>query len=159
MKLKTKFSFEIILLIGLIGMVSIIAISNTKNVQDSFLNLSSQTMPTWDALKDMRLASSLLSSSTMKILVLQDTINNHDDKSGISIYEEQLEVEIFELETAKSLFTESFTRYSILMEENFPENNVYGQDIAKNWNDLVIISSKLITLNAGENNGQEVISL
>jgi len=158
-KLKTKFSFEVILLIGLIGMVSVIAISSTKNVQDSFLDLSSQTMPTWDALKDMRLASSLLSASTMKILVLQDTINNSDDKSGISAYEEQLEFEIFELETAKSLFTESFTRYSILMEENFPENNVYAQDIAKNWNDLVIISSKLITLNAGENNGQEVISL
>jgi signal transduction histidine kinase len=158
MKLKTKFSLEVILLIGLIGMVSVIAISSTKNVQDSFLDLSSQTMPTWDALKDMRLANSLLSSSTMKILVLQDTMKNSYE-SSVSAYEEQLEFEIFELETAKSLFTESFTRYSILMEENFPENNIYAQDIAKNWNDLVIISSKLITLNAGESNVQEIISL
>ena len=159
MRLKTKFSFEVILLIGLIGMVSVIAISSTKNVQDSFLDLSSQTMPTWDALKDMRLASSLLSSSTMKILVLQDTIKNHDDEPSFSTYEEQLESEIFEMETSKSLFTESFTRFSILMEENFPENNIYSDDISKNWNDLVIISSKMITLNAGGNNRQEIISL
>jgi len=159
MKLKTKFSIEVILLIGLIGMVSIIAISSTKNVQDSFLDLSSQTMPTWDALKDMRLASSLISSSTMKILVLQDTINNYDGESGVSTYEEQLEFEIFEMETAKSLFTESFTRYSILMEENFPENNIYADGISKNWNNLVIISSKMITLNAAGNSGQQIISL
>lgn len=159
MKLKTKFSFEVILLIGLIGMVSLIAISSTKNVQESFLDLSSQTMPTWDALKDMRLASSLISSATMKILVLQDTINNNDDSSKISNYEEQLEFELFEVETAKSLFTEAFTRYSILMEKNFPDDNIYVNDISKSWNDLVIISSKMITLNAAGNKGQEIMSL
>src|SRR3972149_8429785 len=127
MRLKTKFSLEVILLISLIGMVSIIAVLNTKQVQDSFLDLSAQTLPTWDALKDMRLANSLILSSTLEILILQDTINNQEDESD---YEEQIENEIYEMETAKSLFAESFTRYSILMEENFPESNIYVDDIS-----------------------------
>jgi len=41
-------------------MVSSIAVSNTITVQDSFLDLSSETLPTWDALKDMRLDFTLI---------------------------------------------------------------------------------------------------
>src|SRR3989304_2446301 len=159
MRLKTKFSLEVLRLISLIGMVSIIAVLNTKQVQDSFLDLSAQTLPTWDALKDMRLANSLILSSTLEILILQDTINNQEDEFGVSDYEEQIENEIYEMETAKSLFSESFTRYSILMEENFPESNIYVDDISKNWNDLVIISSKMIRLNTNGNNAKEVLAL
>jgi signal transduction histidine kinase len=159
MRLKTKFSLEVILLISLIGMVSIIAVLNTKQVQDSFLDLSTQTLPTWDALKDMRLANSLILSSTLEVLILQDTINNQKDEFGISDYEEQIENEIYEMETAKSLFAESFTRYAILMEENFPESNIYVDDISKNWNDIVIISSKMIRLNTNGNNAKEVLAL
>src|SRR3972149_3950053 len=159
MRLKTKFSLEVILLISLIGMVSIIAVLNTKQVQDSFLDLSAQTLPTWDALKDMRLANSLILSSTLEVLILQDTINNQEDEFGVSDYEEQIENEIYEMETAKSLFSESFTRYSILMEENFPESNIYVDDISKNWNDMVIISSKMIRLNTNGNNAKEVLAL
>jgi len=159
MRLKTKFSLEVILLIFLIGMVSIIAVLNTKQVQDSFLDLSVQTLPTWDALKDMRLANSLILSSTLEVLILQDAINNQEDEFGVSDYEEQIENEIFEIETAKSLFSESFTRYSILMEENFPESNIYVDDISKNWNDLVITSNKMIRFNINGNNAREVLEL
>jgi len=159
MRLKTKFSLEVLLLISLIGMVSIIAVLNTKQVQDSFLDLSAQTMPTWDALKDMRLANALILSSTLEVLILQDTVNNQEDEFGVSDYEEQIENEIYEMETAKSLFSESFTRYSILMEENFPESNIYVDDISKNWNDMVITSSKMIRLNTNGNNAKEVLAL
>ena len=140
-------------------MVSLIAVLNTKQVQDSFLDLSAQTLPTWDALKDMRLANSLILSSTLEVLILQDTINHQEDEFAVSDYEEQIENEIYEMETAKSLFAESFTRYSILMEENFPESNIYVGDISKNWNDLVIISSKMIRLNTNGNNAKEVLAL
>jgi len=53
-------------------MVSAIAVSNTITVQDSFLDLSSETLPTWDALKDMRLAVSLVSSATVDTLLVFD---------------------------------------------------------------------------------------
>ncbi len=158
MRLKTKFSLEVILLITLIGMVSFIAVLNTKQVQDSFLHLSSETMPTWDALKDMRFASSMLSATTMDVLFIYDEINRHTN-SEVSVFEEQLEFEMFELETAKSLFTEAFTKYSILMNENFPESNIYGDDITQAWNDYAISSSKLISMKSRDGSGQQILDL
>ncbi|MFB5630252.1 MAG: ATP-binding protein [Nitrosopumilaceae archaeon] len=159
MKLKTKFSLEVILLIGLIGMVSSIAIVNTITVQDSFLDLSSETLPTWDALKDMRLAASLVSSTTSEIVLIQDDLFDNKISNEKFALEEQLEFEMFEMETSKSLFTEAFTRYSILMAENFPENNIYGKDISKNWNDIIITSSKMISLAGRGGTSQDILEL
>ena len=119
MKLKTKFSLEVILLIALIGMVSGIAITNTITVQDSFLDLSSETLPTWDALKDMRLAASLVASTTVDIVLIQDDLIDEETTKDAFALEEQLEYEMFEMETSKSLFTEAFTRYTMLMNEKF----------------------------------------
>ena len=159
MRLKTKFSLEVILLAGLIGMVSVIAITNTITVQDSFLDLSAETLPTWDALKDMRLAASLVSSNTVEIVLIQDDLFDQEVTQEAFILEEQLEFEMFEMETAKSLFTEAFTRYSMLMEENFPENHIYDEDISKNWNDMIISSSKMISLAGRGGNTNDILEL
>jgi signal transduction histidine kinase len=140
-------------------MVSLIAVINTKQVQDSFLDLSSETMPTWDALKDMRYASSLLSASTMEVLFMYDELVKDGDSHKISIFEEQLEFEIFEMETAKSLFTESFTKYTLLMNENFPESNIYKDDISKAWNEFVISSSKLISMKSRDGTSEQVLEI
>ena len=159
MKLKTKFSLEIILLVALIGMVSTIAIINTKTVQDSFLDLSSHTLPTWDALKDMKLATSLMSTATTEIMLLQDGLLDKSGSSESLAIEERLEFQMFEMETAKSLFTESFTRYSILMEDNFPEAKSYGEEISQNWNNAVITSNKIISMTARGGTTEEIIIL
>lgn len=159
MRLKTKFSLEVVLLVGLIGMVSAIAITNTITVQDSFLDLSAETLPTWDALKDMRLAASLVSSNTIDTVLIQDDLFDEEISQEAFVLEEQLEYEMFEMETSKSLFTEAFTRYSILMEENFPENNVYGDDISKNWNDMIISSNKMISLAGRGGNTEDILEL
>ena len=159
MRLKTKFSLEVILLVTLIGMVSVIAISNTITVQDSFLDLSAETLPTWDALKDMRLAASLVSSNTVEIVLIQDDLADEDISQDAFVLEEQLEFEMFEMETSKSLFTEAFTRYTILMEQNFPENNVYSEDISKNWNNMIISSSKMISLASRGGDTNEILEL
>ena len=159
MRLKTKFSLEIILLITLIGMVSLIAVLNTKQVQDSFLDLSSETMPTWDSLKDMRFAASMLSASTMDVLFIYDEMSKDEISKDVSVLEEQLEFEMFEMETSKSLFTEAFTKYSILMNENFPESNIYGDDISQTWNQYAISSSKLISMKSRDGNSEQILKL
>ncbi len=140
-------------------MVSSIAISNTITVQDSFLDLSSETLPTWDALKDMRLAVSLVSSATVDILLVQDDLLDEEISEELFVLEEQLEYEMFEMETAKSLFTEAFTRYTILMNENFPENKVFREDISKNWNDMIITSNKMISLAARGGDTNDILEL
>ena len=140
-------------------MVSAIAISNTITVQDSFLDLSSETLPTWDALKDMRLAVSLVSSATVDTLLVQDDLLDEELPEELFVLEEQLEYEMFEMETAKSLFTQAFTRYTIQMKENFPENNVFREDISKNWNDMIITSNKMISLAARGGDTNEILEL
>jgi len=140
-------------------MVSAIAISNTITVQDSFLDLSSETLPTWDALKDMRLAVSLVSSATVDTLLVQDDLLDEEISEELFVLEEQLEYEMFEMETAKSLFTEAFTRYTILMKENFPDNNVFRDDISKNWNGMIITSNKMISLAARGGDTNEILEL
>ena len=140
-------------------MVSAIAVSNTITVQDSFLDLSSETLPTWDALKDMRLAVSLVSSATVDTLLVQDDLLDEEIPEELFVLEEQLEYEMFEMETAKSLFTEAFTRYTILMKESFPENNVFREDISKNWNDMIITSNKMISLAARGGDTNDIIEL
>ena len=158
MRLKTKFSLEIILLITLIGMVSLIAVLNTKQVQDSFLDLSSETMPTWDSLKDMRFAASMLSASTMDVLFIYDEMDR-DNSENVSVLEEQLEFEMFEMETSKSLFTEAFTKYSLLMNENYPESNIYEDDISRAWNEYVIASSKIISTKSRDGSSDQILVL
>ena len=140
-------------------MVSAIAISNTITVQDSFLDLSSETLPTWDALKDMRLAVSLVSSATVDTLLIQDDLLDEETSEELFVLEEQLEYEMFEMETAKSLFTEAFTRYTILMKESFPENNVFRDDISNNWNDMIITSNKMISLAARGGDTNDILEL
>ena len=140
-------------------MVSAIAVSNTITVQESFLDLSSETLPTWDALKDMRLAVSLVSSATVDTLLVQDDLLDEEIPEELFVLEEQLEYEMFEMETAKSLFTEAFTRYTILMKESFPENNVFREDISKNWNDMIITSNKMISLAARGGDTNDIIEL
>ena len=158
MRLKTKFSLEVILLITLIGMVSFIAVLNTKQVQESFLDLSAETMPTWDSLKDMRFAASMLSASTMDVLFIYNEMNL-DDTTSVSSLEEQLEFEMFEMETAKSLFGEAFTKYSILMNEHFPESDIYREDISQAWNDFAISSSKVISMKSRDGTSEQVLML
>jgi len=140
-------------------MVSAIAVSNTITVQESFLDLSSETLPTWDALKDMRLAVSLVSSATVDTLLVQDDLLDEEIPEELFVLEEQLEYEMFEMETAKSLFTEAFTRYTILMKESFPENNVFREDISKNWNDMIITSNKMISLAARGGDTNDILEL
>lgn len=140
-------------------MVSAIAVSNTITVQESFLDLSSETLPTWDALKDMRLAVSLVSSATVDTLLVQDDLLDEELPAELFVLEEQLEYEMFEMETAKSLFTEAFTRYTILMKESFPENNVFRDDISNNWNDMIITSNKMISLAARGGDTNDILEL
>ena len=157
-KIKTKLSIEVVLLASLVGMVALTAIWNTKQVQESFLDLSSETMPILDALKDMRLATSLITSTTMEIMLLEEQFVDGQSAKFVDI-EEQIEVELFEIENGKALFTEAFTRYSILMENNSPDSKKYRDNIAKEWNQLIFVSNKMISLKSRGAIGEDILKL
>lgn len=133
------------------------AILNTKQVQDTFFELSSQTMPILDTLKDMKLAASLITSTTMEIMLIEDEIQNSNGKL-VKDLEEQIEFELFEMENAKALFTEAYTRYSIVMDD-IPNSNHYGDYIADGWNDFIAISNKMVTLKNRGASASEILQL
>ena len=130
---------------------------NTKQVQDAFFDLSSETMPTLDTLKDMKLASSLITSTTMKIMLIEDEVQNSNGKK-VKDLEEQIEFELFEMENGKALFTEAYTRYSIIM-NNVPESKHYEDDIVNNWNEFIAISNKMVTIKNRGASGTEILEL
>jgi signal transduction histidine kinase len=157
LRIKSKLAFEVILLISLVGMVSFIAVINTKQVQNAFFDLSSETMPILDTLKDMKLAGSIITATTMEIMLIEDEIQNSDGAMVMDL-EEHIEYELFEMENGKALFTEAFTRYTIVM-ENIPESKQFGDKIVKSWNDFISISNKMITLKNRGASGTEILQL
>jgi len=155
LKIKTKLSLEVILLISLVGLVSITAVMNTGEVQQRFFELSSETMPMLDALKDMRYASEKISSTTMEIILIED----ESSSSQIIHHEEKLESKFFEIEKSKELFNISFSKYFILIENNYPQRISNAAQIADSWNEMIISSNDLISAKNGGTSGDEIILL
>ena len=155
LKIKTKLSLEVILLISLVGLVSFTAVINTEEVQQRFFELSSETMPMLDALKDMRYASEKISSTTMKIILIED----ESSSSQIINYEEKLESNFFEIEKSKELFNIAFSKYFTLIENNYPERISNAAQIADSWNKMIISSNDLISEKNRKTSGDEIILL
>ena len=83
----------------------------------------------------------------------------YHNSENVSVLEEQLEFEMFEMETSKSLFTGAFTKYSMLMNENYPESNIYEDDISQAWNEYAIASSKIISGKSRDVSSDQILVL
>ncbi len=138
MKIKTKLSLEAILLVSLVALVSLTAVINTKSTQGQFSELSAESIPMLDSLKEMRFASEKISSTTMEILLIQT------ESSSLISQEEKLESKFYEIENAKETFSIAFTKYFSLVENNFPERISTVDNIAQGWNEMLVSSNELI---------------
>lgn len=145
MRIKTKLAIEVIVLIALIGTVSLFSITNTRQLQQSFDELNTDTMPALENLRDMRLAITLVTSSTMEIMLVE---NEAKDATGEELreLEEELEFELFEIENAKALFDQAINEYAIYLENNLPGGLLHKDTIAAEWNRLVTSSNTMIVL-------------
>lgn len=158
MKIRTKLALEVIFLISLVSTVGFIALYNTKSVQESFLILSLDTLPTLDLLKDMRMATTQIHSGTVEILlILQETQYATGEK--LRDLEEKLESKSFEMENSKELFNFAFSKYSKQTQGNFIANEDKRSAIAQNWNDLLILSNQMILEKTKANNGDRILKL
>ncbi len=154
LKIRTKLTLEVILLVSLVGTVSLTAVLNTEEVQNKFLELTTGTMPVLDSLKDMRYSSTKISATTMEMILL------HDESSfskALSI-EEKLEAKFYDIEKAKELFNVSFSQYFSLLESNYPNQVSNAELIAERWNDMLIASNNLISAkNSGVSGGDILV--
>lgn len=139
MKIKTKLSLEAILLVSLVALVSLTAVVNTNNTQGKFSELSKESMPMLDALKEMRFASEKISSTTLEIMMIEDNFSNLINQ------EEKLESKFHEIENAKEKFNLYYTKYYSLIDNNYPEKISTVDNIAKGWNEMLISSNDLVS--------------
>ena len=158
MKIKTKLAIEVIILVSLVSMVSFIALINTKQVQDTFLNLSGETLPILGTLEDMRTATTLVTSTTMQIILIEDESRSAFGDE-LAALEEDLEWEFVNIESAKDEFNNAYSSYSILMENNFPDQIDHRDEIAEKWNNLLLSSNKMIRMKAAGAAGNDILNL
>ena len=158
MKIRSKLILEVAVLFILIGMISFISIMNTKQLQDTFSSISTETLPVLETLKNMRYASTQLSSVTMEIVLIEDETRNTQGNEFRQL-EEVLEINFYNIEQAKSLFNDSFSQYSALMTESYPDEVNHTEKLAEKWNELLFISNKMIQLKTSGASGLDILKL
>jgi two-component system sensor histidine kinase HydH len=156
LKIKTKLTIEVIVLIALVGTVSYFAISSTRHAQENFEELNMNTMPALDNLKDMKLATTLLTSSTMEIMLIENQAKDAQD-SELRGLEEGVEFELFQIENAKALFTKAINDYSNFLELNFPQDIKHRANIVREWDKLVNTSNKMILLYGSDASPEDIL--
>jgi len=157
-KIKTKLLLEVFILFLLIGTISLISIINTKQVQETFSSISTETLPVLNTLKNMRYASTQISAITMEIILIEDETRNTSG-SEYQELEEILETNFFKIEQAKTLFNESFSEYSNIMIEKYSDEVDNTGDLAEKWNELIFISNKMIQLKTSGTSGIKILNL
>ena len=158
MKIKTKLAVEVIILVSLVSMVSFIALINTKQVQDTFVDFSSETMPILGTLEDMRTSTTHLTSTTMQIVLIEDESRQATGDS-LSKMEEDLEMQFYQIENTKSQFNNAYSNYAALMNSNFPSQIEHVDEIAEKWNNLLLISNTMIVMKTAGAAGNEILDL
>jgi len=157
-KIKTKLLLEVFILFLLIGTISLISIINTKQVQETFSSISTETLPVLNTLKDMRYASTQISAITMEIILIEDETRNVVGKDYQEL-EEILENNFFKIEQAKSLFNQSFSEYSNIIIEKYSEDVDNTESLAEKWNEMIFISNKMIQLKTSGTAGVKILNL
>ena len=149
---------ETLVLFTLIGLISFISIMNTKQLQETFSSISTDTLPVLDTLKNMRYASTQLSAITMEIVLIDDETRNAKNNEYKQL-DEVLEINFYKIEQAKSLFNESFSKYSNLMTENYPDEVNHAEKLAEKWNEMLFISNKMIQIKTSGVSGIEILNI
>ena len=158
MKIKTKLLLEVFVLFLLIGTISLISIINTKQVQETFSSISTETLPVLNTLKNMRYASTQLSAVTMEIILIEDETRNLSGDQYQEL-EEILEMTFFKIEQSKTLFNESFSEYSNIMIEKYSDDVDNTESLAEKWNEMIFISNKMIQLKTSGTSGVKILNL
>lgn len=158
MKIRTKLVLEIIVLFALVGMISFVSIMNTKQLQDTFSSINSETLPVLDTLKNMRYASTQLSAITMEIILIEDETRNVQDNEYREL-EEILEINFYKIEQSKSLFNDAFSKYSNIMSKNYPDEINHTEKLAEKWNEMLFISNKMIQTKTSGISGIKILNL
>jgi len=149
---------EVFVLFLLIGTISLITIINTKQVQETFSSISTETLPVLNTLKNMRYASTQISAVNMEIVLIEDETRNTVGNEYQEL-DETLETNFYKIEQAKSLFNQSFSEYSNIIIEKYSKDIDNTESLAEKWNEMLFISNKMIQLKTSGLAGVEILNV
>ncbi|MBL4595388.1 MAG: HAMP domain-containing histidine kinase, partial [Robiginitomaculum sp.] len=155
MKIKKKFTLEIIILSVILAITSLIIIDNTLNVEENFSILNDELIPRLSLLKDMRLMASNVLISTLEFTLFEENFRVSGDK----VHDTNLQSSkiLSEIEENKILFIQLFELYKHQVSGTIATESI--EQINLKWEEFTIISDKFVDYRKRGISGDEFIKI
>lgn len=118
-------------IVGYVGLVGL------RVVDGSFAAMSSQSIPTINILKDLKIISLQGFSATLEASLLPEVMQDATGHSGDEAHMREVK---------KEEFNKAFDSYSLLVDRYFPDESASRDDIRKKWLKLSGISDNMAVL-------------
>ena len=114
-------------------MAGYLSLNYAQSISEKFHSLTFQTLPTIDALDEMKLSALDIEGATNEYVFTPGSYNKS----------------LQEITDGKKEFVDNLNRYTNLVSTYFPEEQVLRDSIMRAWNSFIQNSSKLIQLRQG----------
>jgi len=139
MKIKKKFTLEIIILSIILAITSFIIIDNTLKVEENFSILNEDLIPRLSLLKDMRLMASNVLISTLEFTMFEENYKISGSKEFDITHSSKV---LSEIDENKILFIQLFELYKHQVSEINAEESI--EQINLKWERFTILSDKFV---------------
>lgn len=146
MKIKNQIFFSYFLLFLVTVLNLIFDVRSTKNIEESYNQVTDKTIPARDAIQSIKIAALNIISSTNEITFRTSVAKSFNSEIEVEEEEEQL------IQDGYEFYEESLKEYKYLVNTFFPDEIVYLKEIEKQGNLLKENSQKIIALNKQNNN-------
>jgi len=155
MKIKKKFTLEIIILSIILAITSFIIIDNTLNVEEHFSILNDELIPRLSLLKDMRLMASNVLISTLEFTMFEENfVMSENTGSNTNIQSSEI---LSQIEENKIQFTQLFEMYKQHLSDTFVEDSVHKINLK--WEQFTILSDKFVDYRKRGISGDEFMKI
>ena len=154
MKIKKKFTLEIIILSVILAITSFIIIDNTLNIEENFSILNDDLIPRLSLLKDMRIMASNVLISTLEFTMFEENFIASGDK----ILNPHIQSSILtQIEENKINFYQLFEIYKQQVSGTNVEESLI--QINLKWEQFTILSDKFVDYRKKGISGDEFIKI
>ena len=154
MKIKKKFTLEIIILSVILAITSFIIIDNTLNIEQNFSILNDDLIPRLSLLKDMRIMASNVLISTLEFTMFEENFIASGDK----ILDTHIQSSILtQIEENKINFHQLFEIYKQQVSGTNVEESLIQMNLK--WEQFTILSDKFVDYRKKGISGDEFIKI
>ncbi len=154
MKIKKKFTLEIIILSIILAITSFIIIDNTLNVEQNFSILNNDLIPRLSLLKDMRIMASNVLISTLEFTMFEENFITSGDKTLNTNIQSSI---LTQIEENKINFLQLFEIYKQQVSGTNIEEHII--QINLKWEQFTILSDKFVDYRKKGISGDEFIKI